>query len=181
MQKYYHPNSQECAASASVDYVIGRRFKYEHSLTVAHIFVTPGEICSKMAKSSWLVFSCILLPIALSTLSPSLKVLGQFIGIPLESRWEVLLHLRRDLAIHQKGTMCSLSYIWLYSMDKSAASNFGCASDHGNRDLLNEALKPSNIVSEDVALASTGCEIIDDNVGFFGHWALCSDATNRIE
>lgn len=91
------------------------------------------------------------------------------------------MHLRRDLAIHQKGTMCSLSNIWFHSMDKSAASDFGCASDHGNRDLLNEGLKPADIVSEDVTLASTGCEIIDDNVGFFGDWALGSDATNRIE
>lgn len=66
-------------------------------------------------------------------------------------------------------------------MNKSAASNFGCTSNHGNSGLLDEGLKPANIVSEDVALASTRCEIIDDNVGFFGDWALCSDAANRIE
>ena len=66
-------------------------------------------------------------------------------------------------------------------MYKSAAADLGCASDHGNRGLLEQGLKPANIVSEDVALASTGCEVIDDNVGLVGDWALCSDAANRIE
>ena len=77
--------------------------------------------------------------------------------------------------------MSSLSHIWLYGMNKSAASNFGCASNHGNCNLLDEGLKPANIVSEDVTLASTRCEVIDDDVGLFGDWVLCSDATNRIE
>ena len=66
-------------------------------------------------------------------------------------------------------------------MDKSAASDFGCASDHGNRDFQDEGLMPAGIVSKDVALASTGCEIIDDNVGFSGDWPLGGDATNCIE
>lgn len=43
------------------------------SMTVAQMFVTPGEICSKIAKSSWVVLSCIFLPISLSTLGPGLR------------------------------------------------------------------------------------------------------------
>ena len=77
--------------------------------------------------------------------------------------------------------MRPLSYIWLHGMDKSAASDFGRAGDHGDPDLQDEGLKPADIVSKDVALASTGCEIIDDDVGFSGDWALGSDATDRIE
>jgi len=45
---------------------------FDSSVTVAQIFVTPGETCSKMAKSSWVVLSCIFLPISLSTLGPGL-------------------------------------------------------------------------------------------------------------
>lgn len=55
------------------------------SVTVAQIFVTPGETCSKMAKSSWVVRSCIFLPISLSTLGPGLhgarSVYGRSTGI----------------------------------------------------------------------------------------------------
>lgn len=77
--------------------------------------------------------------------------------------------------------MSSLSHVWLHSMNKSTASNFGGASDQGNRDLLDEALEPANIVSEDVTLASTRCEIVDYHVGFLGYRTFCSDATNRVE
>ena len=43
------------------------------SMTLAQICVTPGEIFSKMAKSSLVDLSCIFLPISLSTLGPGLR------------------------------------------------------------------------------------------------------------
>ena len=96
-------------------------------------------------------------------------------------RVTVLLHLRGDFAIHQKGTMGLLSHVWLHSVNKSAASNFSCSSNHGNGNLLHHGLEPANVVSEDVALASTRCEIVDDNVRLVGDRTFCSDTASRIK
>ena len=90
------------------------------------------------------------------------------------------LHIPADFAIHHERTMCLLSYVWLHSMDKNAASNFSGASDCGNREAHHQSLEPANIVSEDITLASTRCIVIDDDVGFCGHGQLCSDAANRV-
>ena len=99
----------------------------------------------------------------------------------LKLRVTVLLHLRGNFAIHQKGTMGLLSHVWLHSMNKSAASDFSGSSDHGNGDLLHKGLEPANIVSEDVALASTRCEIVDDNVRLVGDRTFYSDAASRVK
>ena len=96
-------------------------------------------------------------------------------------RVTLLLHLRGDFAIHQKGTMGLLSHVWLHGMKKSAASDFSCSSDHGDGDLLHHGLEPANVVSEDVALASTWCEIVDDNVRLVRDRTFCSDAASRVK
>ncbi len=76
--------------------------------------------------------------------------------------------------------MRSLSDIWLHSMDKNAASDFGGASDCGNREAHHQSLKPAHIVAEDITLASTRCVVVDDDVGFCGDGQTCSDAANRV-
>ncbi len=53
-------------------------------------------------------------------------------------------------------------------MDENAASDFGGASDRGDGEAHHQSLEPADIVSEDVALASTRCVVVDDDVGFCG-------------
>lgn len=150
------------------------------SRTVAQISVTPGEICSNMAKSSWVVLSCIFLPISLSTLGPGLRGTGQFMDGRLILRVTGSRHIPTDLAIHHERTMRSLSYVWLHRVDKNAASDFSGASDCGNREAHHQSLKPAHIVSEDVTLASTRGVVVDDDVGFCGDGQTCGDAANGV-
>ena len=78
------------------------------------------------------------------------------------------LHIPTDFAIHHERTMRSLSYVCLHRMDENAASDFGGASDRGDGEAHHQSLEPADIVSEDVALASTRCVVVDDDVGFCG-------------
>jgi hypothetical protein len=78
-----------------------------------------------------------------------------------------LLPLPADFAIHHEGTMRLLSYVWLHSMDKNAASNFSRASECSNREAHHDSLKPANIVSEDISIASSRCKVVDDK-----NWTL---------
>jgi len=91
-----------------------------------------------------------------------------------------LLPLPADFAIHHEGTMRLLPYVWLHSMDKNAASNLSRASDCSKCEAHHYCLKPANIVSEDITLASSRCIVVDDNIGICRDGHFCSDAANRV-
>lgn len=91
-----------------------------------------------------------------------------------------LLPLPADFAIHYEGTMRLLSYIWLHSVDKNAASNFSRASDCSNGEAHHHSLKPAHIVSKDITLASSRCIVVDDNVGLCRDRHFLGDAANRV-
>lgn len=91
-----------------------------------------------------------------------------------------LLSLPADFAIHQELTVRVLSNIWLHSVDEDAASDFSRASNCSNRKVHHYSLKPAKIVSEDVTLASSGCVVVDDNIGLGRDGHFCSDAANRV-